>query len=80
MSRVDFEWQVSDDGLHVRERLVGTELSNTYGPMPKHVTDSFIKARRLFVHRFITTHAQAIQIFEPRPQLISPAGAPPHET
>lgn len=69
MTRISFSWQVSDDGQHVREKLDGTELVNTYGPMPKDVVDSFIKARRAVCHR-VVTRSGALQIFEPRPQLL----------
>lgn len=75
--RIEFEWRVSDpdpqSGLvHVLERMVGNDkLHNLYGPMPKALTDSFIRARRDHVHRFVTTRAHAFHIFEPRPQLLN---------
>lgn len=71
---VEFEWHISDpepDGqVFVRERLVGSDHHvNIYGPMPRQLTDTFIRARRDFVHRVVTTRAGAIQIFTPRPNL-----------
>jgi len=71
--RAEFEWAISDpdeDGfVTVRERLCGTDLINFYGPIPRPIAESVIKARRAFVHRFVTSRTQAVQIFEPRPLL-----------
>lgn len=71
--RFEFEWGITeadDNGLvEVHERLVGSDLLNRYGPLPRNIAESIIKARRSFVNRSITNRTQAIQIFEPRPQL-----------
>jgi hypothetical protein len=78
--RVAFEWHISDPDpdtklVHVRERLVGHDGHNLYGPMRASVAQSFIKARRAAIHRNIHTKFQALQVFEPRPQLIDLAKA-----
>lgn len=77
--RFEFEWRISDpdeDGkVYVLERLAGTDKKNEYGPMPSSVAESFIKARRAFVHRTITTRTGAMQVFDPRPKLIGLAAA-----
>lgn len=69
MSTIEFEWQISnpmpDGEVYVRERLVGTDKFMIHGPMPKTAADPFIKARRAWVYRTITTHNQAIAVFEP---------------
>lgn len=70
--RFEFEWGItpaSDDGMvEVHERLAGTDLINRY-PMHKRIAESFVKARRAFVNRTITSRTAAVQIFEPRPNL-----------
>lgn len=82
--KFEFEWQISDpdpkSGLvHVRERLAGREMHNLYGPIPKQVADSFIKARRAWVHTKIVTETDALHVFEPRAQVISPTGVPKYD-
>lgn len=71
--RFEFEWHISDpqpDGsVYVRERIAGRDDHNLYGPMRRKVAESFIKARRAFVHRTVTNKFSAMQIFEPRPNL-----------
>jgi hypothetical protein len=76
--RFEFEWNISDPMpvesgrgmvVYVRERLVGTDLMNTFGPLSQPTAEAFIKARRAFVNRTITTRTGAMQVFEPRPQL-----------
>lgn len=73
MAKFDFEWAISDpvgpngDFVFVRERLIGHDQHNMFGPMRKGVADSFIKARRSYVHRRITTRFAAMQLFEQRP-------------
>lgn len=70
MAKIEFEWSISDpidpdrELVYVRERLVGTDQHNLYGPMRIRYADSFIKARRAFVHRRITTRFAAMQMFE----------------
>lgn len=71
--RVEFEWAISEPNeqglVGVRERLVGSELVNFYGPLSRSVAEAVIKARRAFVNRTITSRTSAMQIFEPRPNL-----------
>lgn len=70
--RVDFEWgllQEPDGSWSVHERLSGTELINQYNLPTRALAESVIRIRRAFVHRTITSRTQAVQIFEPRPNL-----------
>lgn len=73
MQRVEFEWAISEPDennlVQIRERLAGTDLCNLYGPLPKAIAESFIRARRDFIYRTITTKLQATKIFEARPNL-----------
>lgn len=71
MTTADFEWHVIPDDANpgfvfVKERLAGTDLSNLYGPMRPQVSQTFIRARRDFVYRTVTSRGQATLIFNPR--------------
>jgi hypothetical protein len=73
-TRFDFEWAIGGPdekgNFHVRERLVGTDLINTY-LVPTYATaEAVVKARRVFIHRTITTRTQALQIFQPQGTII----------
>lgn len=61
-------WDLSDpdkDGLvTVRERMEGTDLMNTFGPMPRPIADTFIKARREVFAR-LASKAGAVRLFIP---------------
>jgi hypothetical protein len=66
--KISFEWGIVDHGngtVTVIERLVGSDHKNEYGPIPGQVAESFVRARRDFIHRVVTTRAGAIKIFEP---------------
>lgn len=69
--RFEFEWGIAQDGatFYVRERLVGTELVNFYPAPSQQLAEAIVKARRAFVNRTITSRIQAMQVFEPRPNL-----------
>lgn len=73
MSAVSFIWEQSEPDelgrVMIRERMEGTDKMNEYGPLPARYVDSFIRARRDFVSRFMSKQA-ALRIFEPRPQLL----------
>jgi len=66
--KISFEWGAellaNPDFSEVYERLAGSDYLNTY-VMPTGVVESFIRARRDFVYRTVTTQAQAMLIFSP---------------
>lgn len=66
----EFEWKLSspapDGTVTVVERLVGTELINTYQLPNTRLAEATIKTRRAFIHRTVTTRLGAMQIFSPR--------------
>jgi hypothetical protein len=68
--KAEFEWAISAadrDGLvMVRERLIGTDKENIFGPLHARYAESFIRARRSFVERTIKSRVQAFKIFEPQ--------------
>lgn len=73
--RVEFAWDTADvSPTHcmVRERLVGSEMCNEYGPIPKTIVRQFIQARRNFVERTIKSHKdiEAHRIFTPNIPII----------
>lgn len=69
---VEFEWAISEpdgaDCVTIVERLVGTDLQNSYY-IPRAYVEAVVKARRTFVNRMITSRSQAVQLFQARPQL-----------
>lgn len=69
MPLITFEWHVHeiDSGPH-RTRVFVRETAGSdsvwYGPFPRDLVDSFIKARREAVHRQLRKH-DAIKVLTP---------------
>lgn len=66
--KVDFEWRIVPQvgpthTAYVIERMVGLDSWNEFGPMPVAVAEAFVRIRREFVRRNITSQHEAIKLF-----------------
>jgi len=67
--KMEFEWAVSDPDekglVTVRVHVVGTDITSFFGPMPQHIVNAFVRAKRAALDRTVRSNLDAIKILSP---------------